>query len=330
MVCWPRRPVVDMDIGAADRGPLDLDEDIVDTGNRHRHLGEFEARPGLELGNGAHGFGGHEGEWFLPAHVSDLRAETNTKAAVLFRQQLCPLNHQQTRLGPHTACGGKSREAVPAPTMRWQGTIKDTGWRPGLRRWRGSWWEAHRGSWRGRRKSASGPPAPSGWPHRPAGQMAVRRQDRVARRRSPGARLRGAAAPAPPVRESMAEPRRATRRPGGPRASPGRWKAVRVEPVQARPQGPIAVGKEIRGMAGKPQSTPGRPGAQAEIRLPSSRGTPSLPAPSFGRCHGRPFAFDHWAIENRRICRLPITGGAGQRARPADRRQSLRHRSSGV
>jgi hypothetical protein len=42
----PRVPVVDVDVGAADRSLLDLDQHVVDAGFRHRDLGELEPGTG--------------------------------------------------------------------------------------------------------------------------------------------------------------------------------------------------------------------------------------------------------------------------------------------
>ena len=56
----PGIPIVDVHIGAADRGLLDLDEHVVDAGLRHGHLREFEAGAGPEFGDGAHGSICHE------------------------------------------------------------------------------------------------------------------------------------------------------------------------------------------------------------------------------------------------------------------------------
>ena len=61
----PGVPVEDMDIGAANCGPLDFDEHVVDARSRHGHLDEFEACSGPDLGNRAHGFGGHEKVGFV-------------------------------------------------------------------------------------------------------------------------------------------------------------------------------------------------------------------------------------------------------------------------
>jgi len=58
----PSIPVVDVNVGAADGGFFDLDEDIVHAGGGHGDLGEGEAGTGLELGDSAHGFGRHESD----------------------------------------------------------------------------------------------------------------------------------------------------------------------------------------------------------------------------------------------------------------------------
>ena len=51
----PGIPVVDVEIGAADPGAIDLDQHVVDADLRHRHLVEPQPRPGFPLHKRLHG-----------------------------------------------------------------------------------------------------------------------------------------------------------------------------------------------------------------------------------------------------------------------------------
>jgi len=197
---------------------------------------------------------------------------------------------------------GKSREAVPAPTMQVAGHDKDHGLAPRLRRWRGFVVGSSPRFVASRVSPRLAPGHLPGWPHRPPGKWRYRRQDRVARRRSPGARLR-CRSPAPPVRESMRSlvGRRVAAGRGG---RPGQMEGRQVEPGPGEAAGTDRSGKRNPGHGG-PNRSRRRPARGTSGNSVAQFPRQPLPACSqFRSCHVDLFAFDHWAIENRRICRL--------------------------
>ena len=93
----PVVPVVDVDVGAADRGLLDPDQDVVRARHRHGDLGQLEARAGPHLGKGFH----------------------RLRGLILGAQQVAPdalQNNPEARIGRHLrGCIPRGRPMLSVP-----------------------------------------------------------------------------------------------------------------------------------------------------------------------------------------------------------------------